>query len=57
MKDKKSYEEQLKAWNTPGTLENDEIERVRKLAIENLENNKNAIPMDHIEKHMPIDKK
>lgn len=57
MKDKKSYAEQFKAWNTPGTPENDEIERVRKLAIENLENNKNAIPVDHIEKHLPKDKK
>ena len=55
VKNERPYEEKLKAWNTPGTPENDEIERVRKLAIENLENNKDAIPMDHIEKHISKD--
>jgi len=57
MKDKKSYAEQFKAWNTPGSAENNEIEKVKKLAIENLENNKDFIPFEHIEKHFPKEDK
>ena len=50
-KDEKPYAEKLKAWNTPGTPENDEIEKVRQKAIENLQKEIDAIPYDHIEKH------
>lgn len=55
MKDKKPYAELFKAWNTPGTPENNEIERVKKLALENLENGKETMFLEHIKKHLPKD--
>ncbi len=53
IKDEKPYAEKFKAWNTPGTPENEEIERVRILALEGLKNGENDINYEHIEKHMP----
>lgn len=55
MKDKKPYAEQLKAWNTPGTPENNQIEKVRKSTLKDLENKKEAIPFKHIKKHIQKD--
>lgn len=52
IKNEESYEEKIKKMNTPGTEENKKIEEARKKALENLENDKDAINYEHISKHI-----